>query len=60
MKKLKVKPVKLELGDEDDGTIPEHLKDDTGESEVKHIIESNGKRKSGRTRTSRKSKNSRK
>ena len=62
MKNHKLKVIKLnqQLGEDDDGTIPNYLQDDTGESEINHTIESNGKGKpknTGRKKYTRKTHN---
>jgi hypothetical protein len=57
MKRLTPKPkLKNQLGEQDDGIIPEEFLDNTGETQVRHTID--GKRKERRgTKTSRRKNN---
>lgn len=47
MKRLTLK-TKNQLGEQDDGTIPEEFLDNTGETEVKHTIDGKKGKQKGR------------
>lgn len=52
MKRLTPK-TKNQLGEQDDGTIPEEFLDHTGETEVKHIIDGKKGKQRSRGKTTR-------